>query len=279
MSAVFALSRPRPLHLMRPLRHVLFASLALLSVVGASGQVVSGLDLTAERVRLKAERDRVTQALSQEEDECRTRFVVTGCVEGVRRRWQVQLAELDRQERVLNDLDRRNRSSEQMLRLERKASDAEADAAERRARAASEQESREARAAAKASGPRPSGTPRQARSAEPGASAPDAMAVAPRARPSQARQAAPSSNGPEQARAKAAPSSSPEQSRTKAAPSGKTEQARAKPASARISAEQARANAAAHQERVRQAEAHKAEVRQRQAGRSKPPASDLPPPR
>lgn len=279
MSAVCASIRPRPRHLLRPMRHVLFAGLALLSVVGVSAQVVSGLDLTAERIRLKAERDRVTQALGPEEEECRTRFVVTGCVEGVRRRWQVQLAELDRQERVLNDLDRRHRSSEQLLRLERKASDAQADAAERRARAASEQESREARAAAKASGPRPSGTPRQARLAEPQASAPDPVAVAPRARPPQARQASPSSNDLEQARAKAAPSSSPEQARSKAAPSGKPERARAQPASARISAEQARANAAAHQERIRQAEAHKAEVRQRQAARSKPPASDLPPPR
>lgn len=223
------------------------AALALLYAAGAPAQMAGGLDLPAERARIRAEQDRIVRTRTQEELECQTRFVVTGCVEDVRQRWLAPLAELDRQERVLNDLDRRQRSSEQVLRLERKASEAEADAAERRAKAASEQQSREARAAAKASGPRPAGTPRQDRSSAvaSGASAP--RDTVPRARPQQPRPAA-------------SPGSKA------AAPSG-------------VSPEQARANASAHAERVRQAQAHKAEVLQRQASRSKPPASDLPPPR
>lgn len=220
----------------RRLAHLACLATLLALPAAAMAQVVGGLDLAAERARLSAERERITRTRTQQEAECQSRFAVTGCVEDVRKRWQAPLAEIDRQERVLSDAERRQRSADQVLRLERREAQAQEDAAERRARAASDQQAREARAASKASGPQPTGTPRDPQaSKDPGAGAKPA--------PGKARGA------------------------SEAAPA----------ASSGPSPAQARANADAHAERVRQAEAHKASVRQRQAERKAPPASDLPP--
>lgn len=197
---------------------VIAAALSLPGLfIPALAQVAGGLDLAAERSRLATEREQVLRTRSQQEAECQSRFAVTGCVEEARKRVQAPLAEIDRQERVLNDLERRQRSGAQLQRLERREAEAREDAAERRARAASDQQSRESRAAAKAGGPKPTGSPRASQAASP-----------------------------------------------PAAPAGPTPG-------------EAAANAAAHADRVRQAEEHKASVRQRQAERKKPAASDLPP--
>jgi len=243
----------------------LAVALVALCMADTLAQVAGGLDLPAERARINAERARIAQTRTEQEAQCQTRFAVTGCVEDVRQRLKGPLAELDRQEQVLGDLDRRQRSSEQALRLERKASDAQADAAERGSRAASELQSRESRAAAKASGPRPSAGPRPAKGASEIDTTPGDDGVrAPAARPT--KPVTP-------ATAQTAGSASPQ---TAASPS----QSSARPASpSGPTPEQARANAAARTERLREAEARKAEVRARQASRSKPAASDLPPPR
>ncbi len=251
----------------------LAVALMALCMADTLAQVAGGLDLPAERARISAERARISQTRTEQEAQCQTRFAVTGCVEDVRNRWKGPLAELDRQEQVLGDLDRRQRSTEQALRLERKASDAQADAAERSSRAASELQSRESRAAAKASGPRPAASPRQAKVApEADRTTGDAAA---RARA--ARSPKPAASPTAQTAASVSPQSAASASPQAPAPASR---APARPASPTgPTPEQARANAAARTERLREAEARKAEVRARQASRSKPAASDLPTPR
>lgn len=238
-------------------RSGLSAALMALCMADTLAQLAGGLDLPAERARISAERARISQIRTEQEAQCQTRFAVTGCVEEVRNRTKGPLAELDRQEQVLGDLDRRQRSTEQVLRLERKASDAQADAAERRNRAALDQQSGESRAAAKGSGPRPAGSPRQSRVAS--EAAPPAGASASRTPAVLEPVSAASATPP-------AAVSGPRPPARQDAPTGP-------------SPDQARANAADRAERLRKAEAHKAEILARQASRSKPAASDLPPPR
>ncbi len=209
----------------------------------------AGLELNAERARLQAERNRLLSQREREEADCKQRFAVTGCIESARAKVRGPLEDLDRQKRVLDDLDRRARSAVKREDLERRQADAERRVAEQRARAASDQAAREERAAAKAGGPKPTGTPR-ASTGTPAADAGGASGLV----------AANPVN----------PASSPRSSPA-VAPGPRP--------AAGPSPGEARANAQAHADRVRQAEEHKASVQRRLASRAKPPASDLPPPR
>ena len=216
----------------------------------ANAALRAGLDVSAERARVQAERNRLVSQREREEADCRQRFAVTGCIERAREQVRVPLADLDRQERVLDDLERRDRSATKRDDLERRQGDTERRQADQRARAAADQAAREERAAAKAGGPKPSGKPRApaSTSAAPASAPAPPAAIARAPGPGPAAMAQPS-----------APVASPR-------------------AAAGPSAEEARANAQAHADRVRQAEEHRASVQRRMANRAKPPASDLPPP-
>ncbi len=131
------------------------------SAASSAANWVAGLDLPAERARLDRERTEAQARQAQEEAVCRKSFAVTDCLDRTRRRWQPVLADLRRQEVVLNDAERKQRSAEQQRKLEeRQASQAQEEAAQRRAQALADHEARQARAAAKASGPAPGGKPR-----------------------------------------------------------------------------------------------------------------------
>lgn len=122
---------------------------------------VDGLDLDAERARVGKERAAAQARQAEEEAVCRKSFAVNDCLDRTRRRWQPVLADLRRQEVVINDADRKQRSAAQQRKIEEKNSpQSQEEAAQRRARALAEHEERQSRAAAKASGPAPAGKPR-----------------------------------------------------------------------------------------------------------------------
>ena len=128
----------------------------------SSKRWVAGLDLDAERTRVRNERAAAQARQAEEEAVCRKSFAVTDCLDRTRRRWQPVLADLRRQEVALNDADRKQRSAEQQRKVEDKHSlQAQEEAAQRRAQALADPEARQSRAAAKASGAGPAGRPRE----------------------------------------------------------------------------------------------------------------------
>ncbi len=105
----------------------------------------------AERERIKAERATLDARFAAEEKACRARFAVTDCVQKAQRERNAALAELRRQERVLNDAERKRRAAERQQELdERSSPEKRARDEERRRQAVGEQQEREARAAEKA---------------------------------------------------------------------------------------------------------------------------------
>ena len=123
----------------------------------------------AERARIASERTRIEAEFEQANKACYQKFAVNDCIADARAKRREVLADLRRQELVLNDADRRRRSSERLEEIEKKTAD---------------------RRAAQASAPAPAAsaasTPASARAASTPASAPRA-ARAPR-EPEQARQ-------------------------------------------------------------------------------------------
>jgi colicin import membrane protein len=129
----------------------------------------------AERARIASERTRIEAEFEQANKACYQKFAVNDCIADARAKRREVLADLRRQELVLNDADRRRRSSERLEEIEKKTAD---------------------RRAAQASAPAPAAsaasTPASARAASTPASAPRA-ARAPR-EPEQARQVDPGAN-------------------------------------------------------------------------------------
>lgn len=196
-------------------------------------------DDAAERARIQSERAGIEERYTQEQRACRARFAVTDCLLAARRERGAKLAELRRQELVLNEAERRRRAAERQQDLDERTSVRRLEEAEQKRRqAVQEQKDREARFAEKtrrraeddaqraAQGPRVPGTP----SGAPG----------PQGRP----------RGPAEARKQHGPTP-----------------------------EEAASNRAAYEARLADAEAHKAQLRDRIAKRKKPAASDLPVPR
>ncbi|MEY4712920.1 MAG: hypothetical protein RIS88_2370 [Pseudomonadota bacterium] len=137
------------------------------SAPASGARWASGLDLRVERARIDRERAAARASQAEEEADCQKRFAVTDCLDRTRRKWRPVLGELHRQELVLNEADRKQRSAEQQRRLDEKVSpQAQDEAAQRRAKAQADHEARQARAAAKASGPAPGGKPRDPRAAD-----------------------------------------------------------------------------------------------------------------
>jgi colicin import membrane protein len=72
----------------------------------------------AQIQQLKAEHEARSAA---EEAACQTRFAVTGCVTDARRRRREVMADLNRQEGLLNSQERKAKGGDQLIRLEEKA--------------------------------------------------------------------------------------------------------------------------------------------------------------
>ena len=123
----------------------------------------------AERARISAERDVITQRHAAEERECQTRFAVNDCLRAARKRRGDALADLRRQEQTLDDAARRQRAAQRQVELdERQSPEArEADARERlaaqQARVAQAEQDAARRAARAASAARTAEAPRPQR--------------------------------------------------------------------------------------------------------------------
>lgn len=128
------------------MKHLLACTLALLAALPAQAQ-----DDAAERERIKVERAAAEARYVEEDKACRARFAVTDCLDKATRLRNARLAELRRQERLLNDAERKRRAAERQKELdERNTPERQKEAAERRARALAEQQGREQAAADKA---------------------------------------------------------------------------------------------------------------------------------
>lgn len=172
------------------------AALALL--LAALSAPAWAQDDGAERARIAAERKAVDERFAAEKKACNARFAVTDCVEKVTRSRNAALGELRRQERVLDDAERRQRAAERLkAQEERNSPERQREAEERRVRGLAQQKEREERAAEKAQkraadqakraqDARP---PRQAASA-PGPQGGARVAPAPKAPPVSAEEAA-----------------------------------------------------------------------------------------
>jgi len=140
------------------------AFLALLS----SAALAQPLDEGAERQRIQTERAAAEQRFVEAQKACRSKFAVNDCVAEARRVHSATVSELKRQERVLNDADRKRRAAERQKEIDERHSAAQEQAdAQRREKALADQKERDARAAEKASqrlpdgSVAPQGTPRK----------------------------------------------------------------------------------------------------------------------
>lgn len=75
----------------------------------------------AEHVRIRKERDEAQARFKTQDVQCYQRFAVNDCLGEVRAQRRVVLAELRRQEILLNDTQRKRRAAEQLLRADDKA--------------------------------------------------------------------------------------------------------------------------------------------------------------
>jgi len=104
----------------------------------------------AERDRIKAERNTVQAVFAQEEKACYARFAVTQCLDRAKSRRNEALADLRRQELLLNESERKRKATERQREIdERNSAEKQQAAAERRAKALAEQKEREDRVAEK----------------------------------------------------------------------------------------------------------------------------------
>lgn len=99
--------------------------------------------MDAERARIGAERATLEAGFLAEDAECYKRFAVNSCLGKVNERRREAMADLRRQEILLNDEERRIRGAEQIRKTEEKASpENQQEAADRRAKAVSDYQSR-----------------------------------------------------------------------------------------------------------------------------------------
>ncbi len=89
----------------------------------ASGWVAAqteegGLQTQAEHQRIAAERTQIAQRFAQEEAACYQKFAVNDCLNASRTQRRTGLADLRRQEILLNDTERKRKGAQQMQRME-----------------------------------------------------------------------------------------------------------------------------------------------------------------
>ncbi len=121
--------------------------LALLLIgIGAKAQTGSDVSSDAERLRISAERSRLEAAFALEDTACYKRFLVNRCLDEVKVRRRDALADLRRQEIVLNDEARKAKAAEQLQKTEDKSTPEKLQQeADRRAQAVKDFEDRTAR--------------------------------------------------------------------------------------------------------------------------------------
>lgn len=137
----------RTLHALLP-RHGLLA-LALLASVAAHAEQVP--NEAAERDRLHSEHAAADKRLAEAQKACRAKFAVNDCLDKARREYNATVGELKRQERVLDDAERKQRAAARQKEIdERHSAEHEQQEAAKRAKALADQQEREARAADKA---------------------------------------------------------------------------------------------------------------------------------
>lgn len=119
-------------------------------------------DEAAERARIASERTRIEAEFEQANKACYQKFAVNDCIADARAKRRELLADLRRQELVLNDADRRRRSAERLEEIEKKTADKRAAQASAPAPAASAASAASAPAPARAAAT-PASAPRAAR--------------------------------------------------------------------------------------------------------------------
>ena len=112
-----------------------FLLLGLVAGVQAQDSLAQGLDLTAERERIKAERSQMEAEYSQSLRACYQKLNVNSCKDDAFKIRLQKTNALRYQERVLNDLERKQRSATALQSIEEKNSlETQTENAERRAR-------------------------------------------------------------------------------------------------------------------------------------------------
>lgn len=115
-------------------------------LVMACAAAQAQINSDAERLRINTERARLEAAFAMEDTACYKRFLVNNCLEEVKVRRRDALADLRRQEIVLNDEARKAKAAEQIQRTEDKSSaDKLQQESDRRAQAGKDFEERMAR--------------------------------------------------------------------------------------------------------------------------------------
>lgn len=109
-----------------------------------------GLDVAAERERLSRERAAAEQAYAREERACYQQFVVTSCLDAAKLRRREALAEIKRQEGVINNAERVERGSKAQQRIDETQSPEKAAQRERERQQRVEQAERSRAQAARA---------------------------------------------------------------------------------------------------------------------------------
>ena len=121
----------------------------ILVILGALAGVALAAEPT-ERERIDTERAAIETTRIERERDCQTRFAVTGCVEDARHAHRVALAELRRQQAVIDEAERRQRASAQVDKLADRAAASIGSPPEPRSPRASEARATPARTAASA---------------------------------------------------------------------------------------------------------------------------------
>ena len=125
--------------------------LAALALPVAAQTPWAPADMEAEKTRIDGERKSIDARYDEERAVCYKKFAVQDCLTDARRRRRAQVEDLNRQEAILNDAERKRRAAAALERLDEKASPASAtEEAANRERAQQSQQGREQRAAERA---------------------------------------------------------------------------------------------------------------------------------
>ena len=94
----------------------------LMSCIGVQAQTSNNSSDDAERLRISADRSKLEATFALEDTTCYKRFLVNKCLDEVKLRRREALADLRRQEVVLNDEVRKAKAAEQLQKIEDKSS-------------------------------------------------------------------------------------------------------------------------------------------------------------
>jgi len=94
----------------------------LMAGFGVKAQTSSNSSSDAERLRISADRSKLESAFALEDTACYTRFLVNNCLDEVKVRRRDALADLRRQEILLNDEARKAKAADQLQKTEVKSS-------------------------------------------------------------------------------------------------------------------------------------------------------------